>query len=238
MSKKIIAILTIATVLFVCVFAACEKKEDLYEDAEKFVFVTDENGEKVLAEDGRFLVYETDRNGEYVTDESGEKVTSVQQFEPIMENGVYEDYGFKLKLPEGWEVSEEAGNVFVNDAKDLTIEIRLVEKLYEEYYNSAESFYGELFANGIEGSIKEEPGLIKGAEKAFQLIVNAQDEAYISIVALNFGNLYNITLKAPEGKAKVEDMNEFLSGIEFKQFTYYPELTAESTEESTEETTK
>lgn len=230
MSKKIIAILTIVTILFVCIFAACEKNDS---DSNDSLYVTDENGERVLGDDGQFLVYETDADGEIVTDESGENVTETQMFEPVMEDGVLEDYGFKLTIPEGWKVSEEKKNVFVN--KDKSVEIRLVEKTYDEYYETLKGIYDKAFKNGIEGSLKENNDLVKNAEKAFRLRAILDDDAYITTVFLNNGNLYNVTLKAPKDQIDVADAEAFLNSFEFKPYTYYPELTAESTEETVEE---
>lgn len=231
MSKKIIAILAVATILFVCTFAACDKIGT--DDSNDSLYVTDENGEKVLDENGRFVVYETNAEGEIVTDKSGENVTEAQIFEPVLENGVLEDYGFKLTIPEGWKQSKDKKNNFVN--KDKTVEIRVVEKLYADYLKQAHKFYGALAEKGIKYTIEEDAGFVKGVEKAFRLTVTMEGKSYITTVFLTGGNLYNLTLAAPEGEADVADAEAFLNGFEFKPFTYYPELTAEATEESTEE---
>lgn len=229
MSKKLIAILAVATILFVCTFAACNNNAD----SDDSLYVTDENGERLLDEDGRFVVYETNSNGEIVTDKSGESLTEAQIFEPTLEEGVLEDFGFKLTVPEGWKLSKDQKNVFVN--KDKTVEIRLVEKTYENYIQQAHKFYGALAEKGIKYTIKEDAGFVKGAEKAFRLEVSLEGDSYITTVFLNNGNLYNVTLKTPEGKIDVTDAEAFLNGFEFKPYTYYPELTAEATEESAEE---
>lgn len=233
MSKKIIAIITIATVLFVCCFAACDNNAD---DKKDSLYVTDENGERVLGENGEFLVYETNAEGEIVTDESGEGVTEVQMFEPVLENGVLEDYGFKLTIPEGWKQSKEEKNIFEN--KDKTVEIRLVENVYDDYIKKIRTFYDALDEKGIKSTITEDVSYVNEAEKAFRLTVTMEGESYITTVFLNNGNLYNVTLKAPEGEAEIADAEAFLNAFEFKPYTYYPELTAESTEEATGETTE
>ena len=126
MSKKIIAILTVATILFVCIFAACEKKEKPYMDADDIDAITNENGEFELAEDGQYIVYVTDEDGKKVTDKNGEFETEVQQFVPTMKKGVIEDYGFKLKIPKGWKITEE-GNVFFRGS-DETVKVTLGPK--------------------------------------------------------------------------------------------------------------
>lgn len=233
MSKKIIAILTIATILFVCAFASCDNNNSSSSDN---LYVTDENGDRVLGDNGQYLVYETNADGEIVTDKSGENVTEAQMFEPVMEDGVLEDYGFKLTIPKGWKQSKDEKNKFVK--KDKTVEIRLVEKTYDVYYNGLKEFYAKVFKNGVEGSLKENVDYVKGAERAFRLYLVVEDHEYITTVFLNNGNLYNLTLDAPKGEANVEDVDAFLNGFEFKSYTYYPELTAESTEEVAEETTE
>ena len=71
MSKKIIAALLVATMLFICVFAACNKNKNededdttrLYGDATEYNFVTDEEGNRVLTPEGEFVVYVTDEDG-------------------------------------------------------------------------------------------------------------------------------------------------------------------------------
>ncbi len=230
MSKKIIAILTIITILFVCVFAACEKKDKVYADSKDFDFVTDENGEKVLGKDGEFLVYATDEKGKYIKDENGEKETRRQQFEPIEEDGIIEDYGFKLKLPKMWKKTEEFG-VFEDSSGKKSISIRVAEDTYDEYLKSTKELYGALFKEGLEGSIEEDRSFVKGAEEAFRLIVTTPEGRYVTVVALNAGNVYNVTLTtAIVDESNFDDVEEFLNGLDFKPFTYYPELTAQPSE--------
>ena len=238
MSKKIIALLTVATILFVCVFAACEKKDDLYPDANDIGAVTNQNGDFVLAEDGQYLVYVTDKNGEVVTDKSGELVTETRQFVPTIKNGVIEDFGFKLRVPEGWKTSAE-GNIFERGS-DETVEVRLVKELYDGYYERADKFYDGVFANGMKGSIVEDSSLVEGAEDAFKIVLYADDITYVSVSFTNNGNLYNIVYKASGDKADIEAINAFLENWEFKPYTYYPELTdvsAENKETTGEKTT-
>lgn len=229
MSKKIIAILAAITILFVCVFAACEKKEkeELYADADKYEFVTDGNGNRVLSEDGRFVVYATDEEGKYVTDENGENVTGVRQFEPIFDGDVLEEYGFKLKIPSKWKFKEE-GNILEN-RKGHKIKFFIDKLSYEEYYERVEVLYGKMIKNE-QATLEENVSKVKGVEKDFRLIINAPEETYITVIMINAGNAYNFTLSAPAGEAKVEELDELLSGLEFKPYTYYPELTTESTE--------
>ncbi len=237
MSKKIIAILSVATILFVCVFASCEKNGGLYPDSDDIGAVTDENGEFVLAEDGQFLVYVTDKHGEKVTDENGEFETEVRQFIPTIKKGVIEDFGFKLKIPDGWKVSDE-GNIFERRSGE-TVEVRLVKELYDEYYERSDKFFGGIFAEGIKGSIKEDADIIEGAEEAFKVVYYTEELTYVSVTFTNNGNLYNVVYKASNDKADMEAINAFLENWEFKPYTYYPELTdvSETAEDTTGEDT-
>ena len=240
MSKKIIAILTVATILFVCVFAACEKKEKSYMDADDIDAITNENGEFELAEDGQYIVYVTDEDGKKVTDKNGEFETEVQQFVPTMKKGVIEDYGFKLKIPKGWKITEE-GNIF-SRGSDETVKVTLVKELYDPYYERADKFFGGIFAEGIKGSIEEDAGLIEGADRAFKVVFYDEDVTHVTVTFENHGNLYNVAYQASPDKADLEAVNAFLENWEFKPFTYYPELTdvSEESESSTveEATTK
>ena len=237
MSKKIIAILTVATILFVCIFAACEKKAKPYMDADDIDAITNENGEFELAEDGQYIVYVTDEDGKKVTDKNGEFETEVQQFVPTIKKGVIEDYGFKLKIPKGWKVTEE-GNVF-SRGSDETVEVSLIKKTYDEYYDTVSKVIVALDEGGIKCSIKEDASLVEGADRGFMNILYLEDVANVGYAFENHGNLYNIAYKAPSDKADMEAINAFLENWEFKPFTYYPELTdvSEEGESSTVEGT-
>ena len=117
MSKKIIAVLLVATVVFMCAFAACGKNEEndgVYVKNEELNFVTDESGNKVLDYDGRLIVYATDKDGEKVTNSKGEYETLAQEFQPIEDDGVVEDLGFMFEIPEGWKSTDTFG-VFENE---------------------------------------------------------------------------------------------------------------------------
>lgn len=230
MSKKIIAILATATILFVCVFAACEKKESLYSSNEDFDFVTDVNGEKVLGKDGEFLVYVTDEKGKYVTDESGEKVTQGKQFEPIKNNDVIEDYGFKIKLPEGWDVDESKVNSFVNKGKNEACEITVVKYLYEDYYNVNKDMFEQLQSKEIDVTWEDDIDLGKSYKGACRFIMKADGAISILYFFENSGNVYKV-LFAGEGveeKAFIVDSVEMCKAMSFKNFTYYNDVTAMS----------
>ena len=89
MSKKIIAVIAVVTIVFVSVFAACNKKDDdgIYVEIDDLNIVTDENGEKILADNGELLVYATDEDGDRIKNDKGEYETLAQQFQPIEDDG-------------------------------------------------------------------------------------------------------------------------------------------------------
>ena len=145
MSKKIIAVIAVVTVVFVSVFAACNKKDDegVYAKNDKYNLVTDENGEKVLNSDGELLVYATDEDGDRIKNDKGEYETLAQPFEPIEDDGVVEDYGYKFTLPKGWKSTNQVGQ-FENADKSQVFEIDVVEYTYKDYYKRNKDFYEQL----------------------------------------------------------------------------------------------
>lgn len=232
MSKKIIAILATVTILFVCVFAACEKKESLYSSNKDFDLVTDVNGEKVLGQDGELLVYVTDEKGKYVTDESGEKVTQGKQFEPIKNGNLVEDYGFKITLPEGWDVDESKVNAFVNKAEKEACEITVVKYFYDDYYDSNKDMFEQLQENGITVTWEDGIDLGKAYEGACRFTMKTDDGMSVLYFFENSGNVYKVlfTGEDVEEKAFIVDTVAFCKAMSFKSFTYYNDITAVSQE--------
>lgn len=239
MSKKIIAILTIATVLFVCVFASCEKDEqNIYIDNKEYEFVTDENGEKVLAEDGRLLVYETDKHGRIVKDENGEPVTYAKQFQPIQNDNVVEDFGFKLALPEGWKSTAEY-NVFINPDKDYKCDVNIVKYFYDDYYASNKDVYNTLVKNEMNVTWEEDIEFSKDYKGICRMVLTTDDGSNVMYFFENAGNVYKL-LFTGAGDSLVADTEEFCKAMDFKPFAYYDDITKKptTTEASTSETAK
>ena len=230
MSKRIIAILATITILFVCVFAACEKKESLYSDNNDFDLVTDVNGEKVLGENGELLVYVTDEKGKYVTDEAGEKVTQGKQFEPLKNNDFVEDYVLKLKLPEGWDVDEVKVNSFVNKDKNESCEITVVKYLYDDYYDSNKDMFERLQKEKIDVTWEDDIDLGKNYKRACRFIMRVDGGISILYFFENSNNVYKVlfTGEDVEEKAFIVDTVEFCKAMSFKGFTYYTDVTAVS----------
>lgn len=230
MSKKLIAILAVATILFMCVFAACEKKESLYSSNDDFELVTDVNGEKVLGENGELLVYVTDEKGKYVTNESGEKLTQGQQFEPIKNGDVVEDYGFKVVLPEGWDVDESKVNAFVNKSADESCEITVVKYFYDDYYDLNKDMFKKLQDNDIDVKWEDDVELGKAYKNVCRFTMETEEGMSVLYFFENSGNVYKVlfTGVGVEEKAFIVDTVDFCKAMSFKNFTYYNDVTAVS----------
>lgn len=237
MSRKIIAVLMIATILFVCVFAACDKKNDLYIDDKEYDFVTDENGEMVLDDEGRFIVYSKDENGEDITNESGERVTEARPFEALENDGVVEDYGYKITLSKGWKSTENAGE-FENGSNKQKVKIKALKTTYYEYRDKAFLIFEEVEKKGAEATWENDLELGDDFKNIFR--VTFADDEYIMVIYVfeNSGNTYQIVFESPKTETAIDDSVAFCENIEFKPYTYYPELIAESTEEATGDSTE
>lgn len=230
MSKKIIAILTVATVLFVCIFASCKKEESLYSSDKDFDLVTDENGKKVLSEDGELLVYVTDEDGKYVTEESGEKVTLRQQFEPMENDGIVEDYGFKVFLPDGWKTDSTKVNYFVNKAKNEVCEISVVKYLYDDYYDLNKDVYERFKDSETEVTWEENVKLGKAFKNVCRFTMKTEESTAVLYFFENSGNVYKVLFSGEEVNFEefLVDTVDFCKAMDFKGFTYYNDVTAVS----------
>ena len=230
-SKKIIAILTIVTILFVCIFASCEKndEDDIYIDDKEYDFVTDEDGERVLDKDGRFLIYAKDEKGKYVTDASGEKVTEAKPFEALENDGVVEDYGYKITLPEGWKSTQTSGK-FENTSTKQSAELTPVESVYSEYRSKAYYLYEQAKEGDIKTTWKDEVDLGDDFKNACRLTLASEDMISIIYVFENSGNTYKIIFTSPESEQAFKDSVAFAQNIEFKPYQYFEDLTSATTE--------
>lgn len=231
MSKKIIAVLAIVTVVFVCVFAACEKQDKIYADEKDFDFVTDENGEKVLADDGQLIVYATDEDGKQVTNKDGERETVYQQFQPLEKDGVIEDYGFKLALPDGWKADETDFGKFANESKNQNCEINVVEYFYGDYYTINKTFYDKLKANKTDVKWEEDIDLGKDFEGICRFTMKNEGEVSVMYFFENSKNVYKVLFTGTDSDTFIADTEAFCKAIEFKNFRYYDDITAVSKED-------
>lgn len=234
MTKKIIAALMVATVLFVCVFTACGKQKYTNpQTGKKYEIVTDEEGKRVLSDDGELLVYETDDNGKYVTDANGEKVTQAQGFvgQVEFENGVIEDYAYRLQLPDGWKADKDTFGVFVNKSKNQKVDIEIVEYLFDDYYERNKDTYDMIKKNAEEGvsvTWEDDVDLAKGATNACRFTMTTNDSCSILCFFENSGNVYKILYTSDTKDGAVESLTGFCKGFSFKPYQYYTDVTAVS----------
>lgn len=228
MSKKIVAVLTVATLLFLCVFAACGKEDSLYIDDKEYEFVTDENGEKVLADDGRLLVYETDKNGKIVKDENGEPLTEAKQFQPIENDGVVEDYGYILTLPEGWETTD-VYNSFVNPDLDIKCNISVVKYLYDDYYERNKSVYDGFKEEKIECEWEEDLDFSEDYKGICRFMYKIEGQFAVMYFFSNSGNTYKLLFEGTYSDEAVKSAESFCKAMELKPYTYYNDITEVST---------
>ncbi len=232
MNKKIIAALIALTVVFMCVFAACN--DNTYENpasGEKYELVTDENGNKVLDENGELLVYETNENGKKVTNESGEYVTRVQGFiGQIEEGGVVEDYAYKLELPKGWKAEEGSTGKFVNKQKSQQCSIDIVEYTYEDYYDFNKDMFNQLVGSDDVTKIKWEDNVtdIRDANKACRFVLQTKDGIAVLYFFENSGNVYKVLFNSETIENAEADAIAFCKAIEFKPYTYFPDVTSKA----------
>lgn len=227
MSKKLIAILTVATIVFVCVFAACEKEDNIYIDDEEFEFVTDENGEKVLADDGQLIVYETDDKGKFVTDTNGERATYYQQFQPIENKGEVEDYGYKILLPDGWSTTDTYGE-FLNKKKNIKCEISVAKYFYNDYYDFNYDVYRQLKNDDLDVSWEEEIDFGEDYKGVCRFIMKKDGVVNILYFFENSGNVYKVLFDGVGDDALISDTEIFCKSMEMKPFAYYDDITAVS----------
>ncbi len=237
MSKKLIAAMLALTTVFVCVFAACNKDKDdderdtrPYIENDEYEFVTDENGEKVLNEDGEFVVYATEENGKIVTDENGENVTRNQLFQAFQNDDTFEDYGYKIKLPEGWEPTTQQG-CFENAEKNQKVDISIVNKSYSDYlidnYNVYSSL-NEMIENKDEDvkdikSVKweEDIDFSEEAEGAVRFTLVTAEGTTVMYFFENSNNLYKILFHSPDSATAVEDSLLICKSMSYKPYQYY-----------------
>lgn len=232
MTKKIIALMAVATIIFVCTFAACGKDDEnnVYVDNKEYNFVTDENGDKVLSKDGELVVYATDDNGKYIKNSDGEYETLLQQFQPIEDDGVVEDYGYIFTLPEGWETDKTQVGSFVNKKNNGTATIDIVKYLYDDYYKLNLDTYEKLKKELGEDAVtwEEDVDILPEAEKACRFTMKAEDAISVLVFFENSGNIYKILYTTTNVDTAVYECDIFCKAITFKGFQYYNDITAVS----------
>ncbi len=234
MKKRIIIFAMVAVIAMSVVFTACNK--DVYTDpstGEKYILVTDENGEKVLNDDGELLVYVTDEDGKKVKDADGNYETEVHGFVGQVENdGVVEDYAYYFTLPDGWETVSDRGE-FMNEKTASELEIQILEETMDDCIAKIERTYNALndYKDKLETDfivLKNEYDNEKIAGKVYAITLKHAGEVRVTVAFQNNGNTYQLDFSTTRDITVEEAEKEtidFINSIEFKPYTYYPDLT-------------
>ncbi len=233
MGKKSIALLIVTIMCCTLIFTACNKDKYINPvTGEEYILVTDENGNKVLSEDGELLVYATDENGKKIKDDEGNFVTEVHGFiGQIENNGVIEDYAYYLTLPDGWKSVDDQGN-FENKTKGYKLNISIQDETFNDCYRKYKATYDA----GVSAITDDEDTEMYLDEYEYD---NIDTKAYIlsfgnakfSTLSMFFSsnnNLYILRIEH-EGDIDFEDakaeMLKIFNGLKFKPYTYYEGLT-------------
>lgn len=245
MKRKMLVFLMVAVIVLSVVFTACNK--DVYIDpatSNEYILVTDENGKKVLSEDGELLVHVTDADGKKVKDDEGNYVTEVHGFiGQIESNGVVEDYAYYFKLPGGWKTA--GTGEFENKIKGMTLKIKIEDRTFNDCYKTNKSIYTALSSPEFEKEYEldwkaewYELDYDNVDSKVCILITEANDAKTATLFFKEGENNYEIMITAPI-KYEFEEMKSevvtVFEALEFKAYTYYEDLTDKPTE--SEETT-
>ena len=234
MKRKMLVFLMVAVIALSVVFTSCNK--DVYVNPStdsEYILVTDENGKKVLSEDGELIVYVTDVDGKKVKDDNGEYVTEIQGFVgQLEENGVIEDYAYYFTLPDGWKAVNDRGE-FENKKTKSTLKIQILEETLDEAVAKIKKVYDAL--DGQKDKTEEEYKILKNSydnkivnDKINVVTLQYNGETRVTLVFQNSGNTYQFDFSTTRDitveEAEKETI-EFLNSIEFKPYTYFPELT-------------
>lgn len=230
MNKKIIAVLIVLTVLFMTVFAACNKddEEKIYVSNDEYDFVTDENGERVLNEDGEFLIYAQNDKGKREKNENGEYVTIAQPFEAVEDGDYIEDYGYKFTLPDGWKVGNKKGE-FINEKAKQAVEITLPKYTYSDYYDQNMDMYQKLKGLGETVTWEDDIDLGEDFAAACRFTLKTEEGMSVLYFFVNSGNVYKVLFTSEDPATAIADSEAFCKVINFKPFTYYDDVTSKET---------
>lgn len=241
MGKKSIALLIVAIMCCSLIFTACNK--DKYVDpstGDEYILVTDENGERILSDDGELLVYVTDENGKKTKDGDGNFVTEVHGFIGQVENnGVVEDYAYYFTLPNGWKTVSDRGE-FENKIKNWSMTIKIMEYSYSEYYDISKRIYDGIQEEELNDSKQnnldaywDEFEYENSQTKVCLLSIKTVDAVSFTMFFKNNENMYEIKLDGNNTdnfeEAKAEMINIYES-LNFKPYTYYPDFVETTTE--------
>ncbi len=252
MTKKLIISLLAIAIVVVCVFAACsgndsssgnkglfnkETTKEIYIDEDKYPFVTDANGEKVLNDDGEFVVYSTLENGIIAKDKYGDKIIASRPFEAYAGDGFVEEYGYRFTFPEGWTATAETGR-FENKETGERFTISVVDKSYQDFYNSNYNTYEDIAGGKFGESVadftvtwEEELDIFgEDCEGVVRFtLTNDTDATNILYFFRNEGNIYKLLFESTGDKVTAMKNSEAVcKAISFKPYDYFEPVTDEN----------
>lgn len=157
MSKKIIAILLVFTLVITC-FVACQKKklDTVTINGEEVAIATDEDGNTMVNDENQLAVIVTDFDGEVITYENGEDQTRwVDVGSGFVGDGYVMGENYRFVLLEGWN-----GDVLGRAVKDGTD-----QKCYIQFVKSKEISEDETVDIYFENLDAQNEQLIEGLKK-------------------------------------------------------------------------
>ena len=233
MSKKIIAATIALTLVFVFVFTACKGKNTITESTTVNtvyggygdLYVTDEDGNRVLYGDGQAVIYATDESGNIVTNAEGVPESLVTPFVPISEAGRVEYFGYSIVLPEGWTITSDS-NRFENTSAGHYVVITPINDTYDNYYNTQRNSYETLAAELPDAvSWTEDVSIGAGCIKVVRFTLKEDTGMKVMYFFENSGNLYKVWFNSTNADTILNDSVAFCKAINYKPYQYYPELT-------------
>ncbi|MCH5189753.1 MAG: hypothetical protein J1F37_04245 [Oscillospiraceae bacterium] len=187
MNKKIIAAFCIV-ILMVSIFSACGNKGYLLakdENGVEHAYVTDENGETVLNEEGNIRVYETDAHGKIVKDKDGTlRENYVEMPEKLMTDKKYQTKEFVFIIPNGWGMGDANYISISQDGlsriqfNNIGTKISQYNSIVAEEVDMANKIVDEIKNSGGTAELKEGTATITSNQiEAYYMLFDAEIES-------------------------------------------------------------
>ncbi len=140
MSKKIIAILLVFTLVITC-FVACrkEKPETVKINGEDCVVVTDDEGNTVFNEDGDVAVHILDNEGNILYFDNGEPQTRYIEVPEYYNRTKITGDSYEFELGEGWEY-KNISNLYEKEGSDGKAVIKVSQYEYPENCSTVDEY--------------------------------------------------------------------------------------------------
>ena len=216
----------VATLLFVGIFAACnktdknEEAEKIYLEGDEYPFLTDDDGNKLLDENGEFIVYQTDEDGKYKKDENGNRITMPQAFQAYSERNKIEDYGYKILLPENWEIDKINKGVFRNTVTEDKVSISVYDKSYQDAYELNYDTYEKLQQHDDVTVSWEEnvTDLGEQCEGVIRFTLKVEGGMNVLYIFRNHGNIYKILFESKNPDTAISESIDICNAISYKLY--------------------